>query len=447
MNNSYVTDIGNTGRHFLSGLPSKSLSNLTILCLLVLLVSTGWLGFITYAPYGLEAAIGIATGTVSVVAMAVTLLLATRLKILEPLFGGLDKMYRVHKWLGISAMVFMVLHELIEPDFERAVRETALGEVAEEAGELVFYVLLALVALSWFRRLPFIRLEIPYQLWRFSHRFMGILFAIVAFHQFYIDMPGNVDPLLTQVLDVFCIAGITAWFYIELIAPRLRKRDFIVREMTPIGDSLQIELFPKGRKMSWQAGQFVFASSPEAGLAEAHPFTITNAPNPEGKLVLSIKSVGDWTRRLPSVLEKGMKVRIEGPYGRFNFRKGAKRQVWLAGGIGITPFLSWSESLSEHDKRNIHLVVSLRYEEEKTKFLPLLQAARTRHKNFSFEVITTQSEGRLTATRLIQSTPFDISTADLWFCGPSELRLNILNGLAEVKQTPQSVHFEHFEFA
>lgn len=34
-----------------------------------------------------------------------------------------------------------------------------------------------------------------YQLWRFSHRFMGVLFAIVVFHQFF-DPTGLKDGTL-----------------------------------------------------------------------------------------------------------------------------------------------------------------------------------------------------------------------------------------------------------
>ena len=89
------------------------------------------LGMNTYAPYGADAAFGIAVGAAAVVAMAQTLILAARPPLVEPLFGGLDRMYRVHKWLGISAMVLMILHQQIEPDFERLVRETSLGDLGE----------------------------------------------------------------------------------------------------------------------------------------------------------------------------------------------------------------------------------------------------------------------------------------------------------------------------
>lgn len=192
------------------------------------------LGFIAYAPYGSDAAIGVAVGSAAFVAMSEALILATRPRVLEPLFGGLDLIYRAHKWLGISALVLMILHDLIEPDFERTVRETGLGELASDAGELAFNALLVLIALSWFRRLPFVRLEIPYQLWRFSHRFMGVLFAIVAFHQFFVDMPAGVDPSLSVLLNGFGIAGLVASVTTEFVAPFLRRREWRIRSSAPL---------------------------------------------------------------------------------------------------------------------------------------------------------------------------------------------------------------------
>ncbi len=423
-----------------SGMPFGPLL-VAIPCLLA-----GLLGFTTYASYGSEAAIGIAVGAAAVVAMAQTLILAARPRLLEPLFGGLDRMYRVHKWLGISALVLMILHQQIEPDFERTVRETALGELAEGAGEFAFNALLVLIAISWFRRLPFIGLEIPYQIWRFSHRFMGALFALVVFHQFFVDMPAGVDPSLSVMLNTFGFAGVIAWLHTEFVAPRLRRRAFTVSDISRQGDTTTVKLSPKGRVLRWRPGQFAFFCAPEAGFSEPHPFTIASAPRPDGTLTLSIKGLGDWTRRLPDALRTGTLVQVEGPYGRFDFRKGGARQIWLAGGIGITPFLAWAESLTADDPRHIHLVHCVRTSQEAIG-VEILEAAAARNPRFSFQVVATARDGRLTAERLTGMAPFAVRDADLWFCGPTGLKDGILKGLKVLDQTPRRVRFEHFEFA
>jgi len=435
-------------RRSIRGVPTVGSALNLIRPLLVALpcIVAGALGFATYATYGFEAAIGIAVGSAAVVAMSQALILAARPRLLEPLFGGLDRMYGLHKWLGISALVLMILHDLIEPDFERTVRETGLGELASDAGEFAFNALLALIAISWFRRLPFIRLEIPYQLWRFSHRFMGVLFAVVVFHQFFVDMPNEVDPSLSVLLNFFGIAGLIAWVHTEFVVPRLRRRVFTVSAIRRHGDTTEVTLTPQGRAMRWRPGQFAFLSAPEAGLSEPHPFTIASAPRPDGTLTMSIRALGGWTRRLPGTLRDGMSVQVEGPYGRFDFRKGGTRQLWLAGGIGITPFLAWAESLTDVERRDIHLLYCVRTPEEAIG-LETLRAAAARNPRFSFEVVATERDGRLTADRLIGTVPFPVGKADFWFCGPTGLKDGILKGLAALGQTPRRLRFEHFEFA
>jgi predicted ferric reductase len=207
-----------------------------------------------------------------------------------------------------------------------------------------------------------------------------------------------------------------------------------------------VTLTPKGRPIRWRPGQFAFVSAPEAGLSEPHPFTIASAPRPDGTLTMSVRAPGGWTRRLPCTLREGMSVQVEGPYGRFDFRKGGVRQIWLAGGVGITPFLAWAESLADTEPRDIHLVFCVRTPEEAIG-LDILQAAAARNPRFSFEMVSTARDGRLTADRLIGTAPFTVSEADLWFCGPTDLKDGILKGLKALGQTPRRLCFEHFAFA
>lgn len=441
--------VGGIAGRLLPPLPFAGVGALAVagpILMALVLALTAWLGFAAYAPHDPEAAVGIAVGSVSFVAMALALILAARPRVLEPLFGGLDRMYRAHKWLGIAALVTMVLHEMIDPDFDRMVRETSLGDTAKDIGELAFNVFLLLIAVSLLRRLPLVHIEIPYRVWRFSHRIMGALFALVAFHMFFVDMPAGTGPALSLVLNGFAILGLVAWIMTEFIAPHLRRRDFTVSSITRTGDSALITLQPKGRAMRWRPGQFVFLSAPAAGMGEPHPFTIASAPRPAGSMTLAVGALGRWTRRLPGALHEGAAVRIEGPYGRFDFRKGGARQIWLAGGIGITPFLGWAESLDATETRQIHLVHCVRTREEVIG-QDVLAAAAARNPRFSYDLVVTGETGRMSAGRLVASAPFAVGDADLWSCGPEGLRRVVLSGLAALGQRPRRVRFERFDFA
>ena len=395
-------------------------------------------------PYGAENMLSIALASGSVVAMSQSLILAARPRVLEPLFGGLDRMYRVHKWLGISAMALMIGHQLVEPHFKRWTPETAIGEFAAETGEFALYGFIGLILVSWFKRLPYLNLEIPYQLWRLSHRLTGVLFAIVAFHQLFTDKPIAAGTRLSLYLNAFCIAGLCAYAYTELLAPRLRRKEFEVSDIVRRGSVADVLLATRSKPLRWKPGQFAFVSSPDAGMPEPHPFTIASAPRDTGEIRFAIKSLGDWTQRLPTTLRQGMRVVVEGPYGQFDFRKGRKQQLWFAGGIGITPFLAWAESLTSTEPFTIHLVYCITTPDELIG-LDVLEKAKARNARFSFDVVASSRDGRLTAHRLKGGSPFLIKDADMFYCGPVGLRTALERDLAAMGQLPRRIHTEVFE--
>jgi predicted ferric reductase len=63
-------------------------------------------------------------------------------------------------------------------------------------------------------------------------------------------------------------------------------------------------------------------------------------------LSIVFKAVGDYTRAMRRAVEDGARARIEGPYGGFTLRSALSiKQIWVAGGIGVTPFMSMARSL------------------------------------------------------------------------------------------------------
>ncbi len=89
-----------------------------------------------------------------------------------------------------------------------------------------------------------------------------------------------------------------------------------------------------------RAGQFVSVSimRPD-GWSEPHPFTIAGAPE-DPILRLTIKKAGQFTSVIPD-FKPGTEVRCMGPTGVFCKDIDTKPLVvMMAGGVGITPFLS-----------------------------------------------------------------------------------------------------------
>src|SRR5690606_38125149 len=83
----------------------------------------------------------------------------------------------------------------------------------------------------------------------------------------------------------------------------------------------------------------------------AHPFTIASADQGDARrITFQIKGLGDYTKTLVRRLGPGHAVRVEGPYGRFlhSRQRNGAQQAWVAGGIGITPFLAWLEDIRQN---------------------------------------------------------------------------------------------------
>jgi predicted ferric reductase len=55
----------------------------------------------------------------------------------------------------------------------------------------------------------------------------------------------------------------------------------------------------------------------------------------------------DYTHTLANRLQIDQVIKVEGPYGRFDIARqdSCAQQIWIAGGIGVTPFLAWLDSL------------------------------------------------------------------------------------------------------
>ena len=60
-----------------------------------------------------------------------------------------------------------------------------------------------------------------------------------------------------------------------------------------------------------------------------------------------MKALGDDTTAMRESVLPGMPAVIRGPFGRFSHGKGGDHQVWIAGGVGIGPFLSWLRALDD----------------------------------------------------------------------------------------------------
>lgn len=382
------------------------------------------------------------SGLWSIGLMSLIMVLALRLPWLERPLGGMDQVYRLHKWAGIGAALMAILHwgadessDWIKGLWGRAGRPardavlpwlTDARGLAKDLGELAFYLLLALVALTLLTRL------LSYRPWRFLHRLMPVLYLALVVHAVSL-MPLTFWTLPLGLLmgTLLALGSMAAVWSLAGRIGRARQhagRIHAVRVLGDGGDAAPIEVICAlpARWPGHRAGQFVFVRFDDA--EGAHPFTIASAPGSLGTseqgeplLRLVIKPLGDYTRTLGHRLQAGQRVDIEGPYGCFDGRGRRRRQqVWVAGGVGITPFLALLEARQPGapDTPDARQPVHMHYSTRDAATDPLLPRLRALCAQARPPVsLTVHDDARGERLR-----PEDLEAIggplDIWFCGP-----------------------------
>jgi predicted ferric reductase len=395
------------------------------------------------------------TGIIAMGTMAVSLLLALRSMSVEPYVGGLDKSYRLHKWLGVAALVMAIAHwawinaptwltslGMMSPParggprpeqgpaFLRAIQGPARG-----IGQWCFYaavILIVLALLRWF----------PYRRFIQTHRLLAIVYLVLVFHSLVLLKTAYWTYVISYAMAALILAGAVAAVYILFRkVGRTRQAVGEIEAVTPHqeGQILAVKICLKDRWPGHDAGQFAFVKFHDS--EEPHPFTISSSWREDGALTFLIKELGDYTKSLASTLRLKSLVTVEGPYGQFNFSGGHKRQIWISAGIGITPFVSRMQQLSEHpDGKIIDLFHSTAARDVRAneQLWRLSTAANVR-----LHVWVSSEDGRLRAEHVCRGVP-EWKEADIWFCGPVEFGKRLRNDLLEAGLAPNAFHQELF---
>jgi len=374
-------------------------------------------------------------GAVSIMLMAWSFVLAIRAKPLEVIFGGLDRMYRIHRWCGSLSVAFMVLHVSNSSRLRTGVPGASLGTASlardmATVGEVMLY---ALVGVSLLRM-------IPYRYWRWTHKLLGIPFLFASWHFYTALKPYDNGSGWGRWFAGFMIVGAAAYML------RVFGRDVLLRgvryRVTALDHgptTTELVLEPAGRRrLKHRAGQFVMIKIQFPGLSEPHPFTIASAPGSDHVRFL-IRDLGDWTRLMRRRDITGADVIIEGPYGVFRPRPTKHKPiVWIAGGVGITPFLS---SIPDDRFDPPHLFYAVRNRDDSGIISELEQAAGQGRIHLHLFV---SSEGeRMSADHLRDAFgPGGLRRTHVALCGPDAL----VRSMATAARSLGARRVEHEEF-
>jgi predicted ferric reductase len=320
---------------------------------------------------------------------------------------------------------------------------SALDLYLPAAGWGTFTGVIALVLLVGFVVTSLVG-RLTYQTFVLIQQLLGVAFILGALHTFAVRGTAASSPTLTVYLACLTTAGVASLVY-RLCGGALGigRDHYRVEEVRQLDeDAVEIVMAPVGRPMVFQAGQFVYATFHQSGIPrESHPFTIASAPG-DDSLHLAVKRFGDFTSSLMK-LRPDSRSSLEGPFGDFQLRSDRGHpQTWIAGGIGITPFLSWARSLDRSTRADLYYCTP---GPEQAHFLDELYEIADRYPTFRVIPIRKRSLGHLTVSDIEAVNP-SVSHGDVFICGPPLMIDNLTAGLLTRGVPPDRIHSESFDF-
>jgi predicted ferric reductase len=386
----------------------------------------------------------------SVTLMSTAMLAVVRAHALEPVFGGLDRAVRFHRILGPAAILLLIAHVifLALAAFQNG---TSIGNVfipfwsesARSIDMIVFYLLLLLGGLAYDRRMS-------YERWLSVHRLTGLVFLGGTAHAAM--EPGTIndfEPLRTWMV-ILILAGGAAWLYRVVLFNRLGPRyPYRLETIASRGSNIiDLVMRPIDRRMMYEPGTFVFLRAPdmEGQQKELHPFSISSSPV-DRDLRVSIRTVGDFTRRLPS-LKSGTRLEVYGPFGGFTPHRFAhfRRLVFIGAGIGITPFLGMlAFELSNRDLRRIWLYYVVRDEQDAVYDSEIRESYLEAESYIDYSLWPTARRGRITAAQ-VASEVAPLEDYAVMLCGQIRFILDLARQFRALGVARDRIITEELEF-
>lgn len=259
---------------------------------------------------------------------------------------GLDKIIKFQRKFSYFVAFFVIFHPIFFMLSTKSISGFLIPNFAYiplTAGISAFYIFIGvMIASKLYKR-------ISYRVWQYIHILTYVLFFFAVYHGLNWGSTEGYNPIYYIGTWMIIIATV----YRTQYKLRARKTStFKVKDIkNETHDTFTITV--DGHK-DFIAGQFCFLRINKNKLYARHPFTVSSAPG--GDMSFTIKLAGRFTQTAKE-LKVGDEILIDGPFGNF-IPKPEKDLVFIAGGVGITPFMS---ILKDHINKNINQNITLIY--------------------------------------------------------------------------------------
>jgi ferredoxin-NADP reductase len=227
--------------------------------------------------------------------------------------------------------------------------------------------------------------------------------------------------------------------------------EIALRRREPVAEGTFAFHFDKPAGFAHQAGQnaiFSLIDPPENDAAgPSRPFTIASAPH-ERELMIATRMRDSAFKRTLGALPIGARLRIDGPAGVMVLHEDESRPaVFLAGGIGITPFLAMARDAAARLLR--HQIV-LFYSNRRPKDAAFLDELK-RMQNRNFRLVATMTEApdwtgekRFISRELLAEHLPDLRAPVYYFAGPPAMTMAMQGMLSDLGVSEDEMRSEEF---
>lgn len=436
--------------------PLKSMDPIVLLVVNAVVIAYMWLvhgGLDRVVNDGWLIAIGQIAGLYGAAAALLALLLISRTPWIERRYG-MDRMIHFHRYVGFTTLCLITIHV-------GAITYGYADEIGISVWEQIVdsYVYYPYVGLAFFgfglfvvvaaTSLRFARARLSYEQWWLIHLSAYVAVILAFGHQTAIGSDFALDGwafaywvLLYVSVAVIAVGG--RWVVPLIMSIRHR---FVVSGVENEGPDV-VTVVVTGRhldRLAVQSAQFfVLRVLDRRSFWKGHPFSVS-AP-PDGRMLrFTIKALGDHTRELQTI-PVGTRVALEGPYGGFlPFRSTERKVLYIAGGVGITPFRGLLEDFER--PQDVALLYRNRRPED-VIFLDDLIGLSERTGfllGMSYSRIDDGDGDPLEPARLISFVP-DISEREVFVVGSRGLIASARRGLRLAGVPARHIHYESFTF-
>lgn len=371
--------------------------------------------------------------------LVVNLALMVRQPHLARLLGGLETSYRWHHRSGLLAYLLLLCHPLaLALDGWLEAPRLAWETLAPWMQSWPVWLGWAGLLLLMFGLATTFALHLSYRRWRAFHFVLG-LGVLLGLAHIYVLLGELELILLLIVLALLALAW--RWIVSDLgVAAYPYRVTQVVRQATGM---IEVLLTPSATVLAVSPGQFVLVAFGDGdryrGCGEYHPFTVSGI-DANGTLRLAIKALGPCTQRIQNI-EPGVWVRLQGPFGNFLTEAPTEPQLWVAGGIGITPFIA---ALRAHPCVQATTLIYLFRSAADAAFLNELTSLAKTDPQFALLPVET-GKGPADFPQLLQQVE-RLSERAVNICGPAPMVNALMPHLLQQGVASNAIHFERFGF-